>query len=318
MKRRPHEESGRKGTGSDKTPFMTLTSTQSRQYPPIPSKFLAEQEHLLAEENRRLKDKVNRLLGEKDIFILNLQYYERQAKQSHQQLQQLQQQLQQQQLQLLQQHLQYSEQQKPYFWYSGAYDTQNRRLKEALELVKMAEAAQRHCEMSLRNAEEREANAVRYLKNENFQVKEKLKHFETEIKRVQEKSIREMIDGRWGPPPDEIIRDRLNVLHRDIRDWAKRWAGGPIELDRPPSNEAERDFFQNYLPHFVRTAADGKLPINIAKPNQKIIDKIPSLLLMAAVAYEIQTHFFERGFFCFEAARVEMLEELHDELMEGL
>jgi hypothetical protein len=315
MKRRPHEESGREGTGGDETLFMTSTSTQSRQCPPIPPKFPVEQEHLLAEENRRLNDEVNRLLGERNVFILNLQNYEHQANQSHQQLQQLQQ-------QLLQQHPQYSQQQKSYFWnrldISGAYDSQNRRLKEAQEQVKMVEAAWRHCEMRLRHAEEREANAVRYLKNENFQVKEKLKHFETEIKRMQEKSIREMVDGRWGPPPDEIIRDRLNVLHRDIRDWAKRWAGGPIELDRPPSSEAECDFFQYYLPRFVRTAADGRLPINITKPNQKIIDKIPSLLLMAAVAYEIQTHFFERRFFCFEATRVEMLEEMHKELIDGL
>jgi hypothetical protein len=46
-------------------------------------------------------------------------------------------------------------------------------------------------------------------------------------------------------------------------------------------------------------------------------DKISSLLLTAALAYEIQTRFFEKPLFCFEERRVQVLEDTHKELMEG-
>ena len=171
----------------------------------------------------------------------------------------------------------------------------------------------------LRKAEARETEAqegLNYWKNQNLVLSEQLMTYETEIQRRQEKSIRDMTDGRWNPVPDDTIRDRFEMLHRDIRDWAKQWAGGPLRLDSL-GPETANDFIQKYLVEFVQCAKDSVLPVDVAKPKPKMKDKMTSLLLTAALAYEIQTCFFEDAFFCVDPKHGRVLGQMHQDFVKG-
>jgi hypothetical protein len=175
------------------------------------------------------------------------------------------------------------------------------------------------CQATLRMVEANEADnrrGIQILQKENFNLRERLKFFEEEIKRSQEKSIREMTDGRWGPVPDDMLRDRLNILHRDIRDWARKWVGGPLELDTLPS-ETRRDFVQTYLSRVV-PVTEGRLPASIEMPTSKMKEKLPLLLLTGVLAYEVQSQFFGNPFFCFKEGCDSVLAETYEELIEGL
>src|SRR6202000_1603423 len=116
--------------------------------------------------------------------------------------------------------------------------------------------------------------------------------------------------------PDDMLRDRLNILHRDIRDWARKWVGRPLELDTLPS-ETRRDFVQTYLSRVV-PVTEGRLPASIEMPTSKMKEKLPLLLLTGVLAYEVQSQFFGNPFFCFKEGCDSVLAETYEELIDGL
>lgn len=178
----------------------------------------------------------------------------------------------------------------------------------------------RSLQADLKRTEQREATAqegVNYLKLQNQELTEKSRAFQTEVKRTQEKSIREMTDARWAPIPDDFHREHLKNLHQDIRNWAKNWASSSLKLDTLP-HETRRDFVQNYLSRVCQLTQDGKLPAELSSPKSKMKDKAPWLLLNALLAHEVQTEVLAKKFFCFENTRALALEETHKELLAGL
>ena len=165
-------------------------------------------------------------------------------------------------------------------------------------------------------ASERDAmNGVEHLKRENFELVEQLKKFAEELRRTQERSIRDMTDGRWVPLPDETVRDRLRRLDRDVRDWAKRWVGPPLRLDSL-SPEVRRDFVDNYLCRVV-PRINGRPPLSITSPKPRMEDRLSLLLLMAVLADEIMECFFESPFFCFDEDSCQVLAITYQELTQG-
>lgn len=209
-------------------------------------------------------------------------------------------------------------------WLKGGRQEEDyHRLKAELEKkgddLSIIEVELQKCQATLRRVTENEADTrreIEFLQKENFNLREQLELFKAEIKRSQEKSIREMTDGRWGPVPDDMLRDRLNTLYLDIRDWARKWVGGPLELDNLPS-DTRQDFVRTYLSRVV-PVTEGRLPPSIEMPNSKMKEKLPWLLLTGVLAHEVQSQFFDNPFFCFKDGSDSILAEVYKELAKGL
>jgi hypothetical protein len=199
------------------------------------------------------------------------------------------------------------------------YGNRDMEIRSLRENERTMTAKFKQLEIALKTAKSKEAEAqegVLHLKEENRYWMEKVKQYEADLKQTQEKSIREMSDGRWNPIPDKDIRDGLYVLNQDVRDWAKKWASGPMKLDSMPP-ETRKDFIQSFLSRFVRLDSTGSLPPGVAYPTTRIKDKMPWLLLGSALADEIQHQFFRSPFFCADAKHREALEETYKELIRG-
>lgn len=192
-----------------------------------------------------------------------------------------------------------------------------RKLQES-EAILVAENQQQ--DVIIKNLTEKEAEAqegVLYLKQENLLWMKKANQYEADLKQTQEKSIREMTEGRWNPIPDKDIRDRLYVLNQDVRDWSRSWATTTFKLENIPE-ELRKDFVRSFLVEFVQPDASGRLPTAIGSPNAKMKDKLSWLLLSSALSCEIEREYFTSPFFCADANHEKALEDTYAQLIKGL
>lgn len=112
-----------------------------------------------------------------------------------------------------------------------------------------------------------------------------------QIKQLQAKLMQGLVDGRWTPAPDDKIRDQLTSLNFEIKNWSKDWAIQTFEQIRmdPEAFSTLAQFSQ---------AFENVLSTSTAPIPPKLMDKLPAILLSAALANEIQLAFFDDPFFC--------------------
>lgn len=176
----------------------------------------------------------------------------------------------------------------------------NKRQKQAAQ-----QAAQQATQQVQRQAQE----SFDRLNRENESKKEA---WEAQNRLLLDKITRDKVEGRWTALPDSDIKHRLNNLNKEMRDWAQAWANKSLSLDKGVNKETVK-----FLSNFVRLEIDNSLPSFVKKPSGKNKDRIPSLLLHAALAYTVQDAFFDSPFFCTTPEQTDVLEELHKHILKG-
>ncbi|ETI29373.1 hypothetical protein G647_01826 [Cladophialophora carrionii CBS 160.54] len=161
----------------------------------------------------------------------------------------------------------------------------------------------------------RDATAsLRDMDQEKQRLQRDLDQSEANVRALVEAATRNMSSGRWNPPPDDDIRNELNRLHGMVRDWAKDWAVDGLPEHRTQDPEYI-SFKQNYLAEFVWATDRGSLPPAIDSPAGKLKQRLPDLLLTAALSHTIHDAFFANAFFCAPPEFVGALRKVYEELI---
>lgn len=153
------------------------------------------------------------------------------------------------------------------------------------------------------------------LEQNNRAISNRLEQSEADVRQLLDQLTREKVDGKWNPPPDDDIRQELQALHTRIKTWAKNWAVGALKLDQLEPDLLQQ--FLKYMSQFVQFTPDGALPPSIGKPVSRMVDKIPALLLNAALAHEIHAAFFKNSFFIVPK-HSKALQEIFGQVVKGL
>ncbi|KAF3480817.1 uncharacterized protein GIQ15_06164 [Arthroderma uncinatum] len=139
-----------------------------------------------------------------------------------------------------------------------------------------------------------EGNA--FTKNENFQLRGKLREINGLIRRTQERAFGEIGQGKWSSQPDRDVRDDLSLFQRGIRDWSKEYAVDSIAaLQSSKMSEEDKGEFLNNLGKVLTLSDNGSIPGSLA--SGKMERKLPSILLNALVAHDVYTQVFDDPFY---------------------
>jgi myosin heavy subunit len=144
--------------------------------------------------------------------------------------------------------------------------------------------------------EEKHLNWIAQLKDQLMAARQKVDFYQDASQRDQEQSFKRMSDARWTPVDDATIRNDFIELQRSIRDWAKEYSTTPLRWD--VLHPDTRQEFLQYLSRVVQLTSKGTLPHEFISSTSNMTEKWPHMLLSAELAYEIQTQFFHRPFFC--------------------
>ncbi|EXJ59777.1 hypothetical protein A1O7_03924 [Cladophialophora yegresii CBS 114405] len=158
--------------------------------------------------------------------------------------------------------------------------------------------------------------SLKDMDQEKQRLQRDLDQSEANVRALVEAATRNMSSGRWNPPPDDDIRNELNRLHGMVRDWARDWAidGLPEHRTQDPEYIS---FKQDYLAEFVWANDRGNLPPAIESPAGKLKQRLPDLLLTAALSHTIHEAFFSNAFFCAPPEFVGALRKTYEELILG-
>ncbi|KAK5076169.1 hypothetical protein LTR64_006354 [Lithohypha guttulata] len=137
--------------------------------------------------------------------------------------------------------------------------------------------------------------------------------YDDQIRQLMDRLTSDRSEGRWNPPPDDEIRQRLSILNNDIRDWSRDWAVRNPNFDQHFQAELVK-----FLADFIRMDREGRLPSYFRKAPRKLHDKLSATLLHAAVSDEIQDSFFESPFFCLGQLEQHAMESIFKDLTLGL
>ncbi|KAM5451807.1 hypothetical protein MaudCBS49596_003635 [Microsporum audouinii] len=139
-----------------------------------------------------------------------------------------------------------------------------------------------------------EGNA--FTKDENFQLRGKIRELNGLIRRTQERAFGEISQGKWASQPDRDIRDDLSLFQRELRDWSKEYALDSIStLQALKMSEEEKEEFLCNLSKVVTLSDSGSIPATLR--SGKMERKLPSILLNALVAHDVYTQVFDDPFY---------------------
>jgi hypothetical protein len=127
------------------------------------------------------------------------------------------------------------------------------------------------------------------LEEDKTSLSEKVKQSEEQVRELLDKLMQGKALGRWNPPPDSELRSRFGMLQTSMRDWSKTWAVKGI-------GKFPMETIKSLLTDFVALQSDGSLPRTLASPG--FADRLPYLLLNAALAHEVQNSIFNNDFLC--------------------
>ncbi len=190
--------------------------------------------------------------------------------------------------------------------------TENARNMEAWALSHEDRALQ--AQARLQKVEEDAASEYDNLQKQNQALASRLDQSEANVRQLLDQLTQGKVDGKWDPPPDEEIRDSTHALHNRVKAWAKKWTNTALKLSQLDPDIEQK--FVRYLGKFVQLTPDGSLPPMIVKPSTRMADKVPALLLNAALAHEIHKAFFENSFFV-RSKHAKALDEIFDDVVDG-
>jgi hypothetical protein len=160
------------------------------------------------------------------------------------------------------------------------------------------------------------AESLRDMDQERQRLQRDLDQSEANVRALVEAATRNMSSGRWNPPPDDDIRNQLDRLYGSVREWAKCWAIDAMPEYRTQDPEFA-SFKQVYLAQFVWANDKKGLPPAIDNPAGKFKQRLPDLLLTAALSHTIHNEFFANPFFCAPLEVMGALREVYEELISG-
>ncbi|KAK2855715.1 hypothetical protein FQN49_004911 [Arthroderma sp. PD_2] len=135
-----------------------------------------------------------------------------------------------------------------------------------------------------------------FTKNENFQLRGKLRELNGLIRRTQERAFGEIGQGKWSSQPDRDVRDDLSLFQRGIRDWSKEYAlDSTTTLQALKMSEEEKEEFLCNLSKVLTLSENGIIPGTLR--SGKMERKLPSILLNALVAHDVYTQVFDDPFY---------------------
>ncbi|KAF3899504.1 hypothetical protein GY631_0545 [Trichophyton interdigitale] len=135
-----------------------------------------------------------------------------------------------------------------------------------------------------------------FTKDENFQLRGKIRELNGLIRRTQERAFGEICQGKWASQPDRDIRDELSLFQRQLRDWSKEYAlDSASSLQALKMSEEEKDDFLCNLSKVVTLSENGSIPATLR--SGKMERRLPSILLNALVAHDIYTQIFDDPFY---------------------
>ncbi|KAK2733111.1 hypothetical protein FQN57_002303 [Myotisia sp. PD_48] len=135
-----------------------------------------------------------------------------------------------------------------------------------------------------------------FTKNENFELREKIKELNSVIRRMQERAFGGVGGGRWTAQPDQTIRDNLSLFQRQIRDWSKEYAIESIlMMEQLKLTGDEKDDFLNALAGVMTLAENGSIPEYLYAG--KMGKRLPAIILNALLARDIYTLIFDDPFY---------------------
>jgi hypothetical protein len=196
-------------------------------------------------------------------------------------------------------------------------------VREAKEQASEADVRCRQAEIRLGNIEAKFSSyrsqaeaAMKSFELEKGTLLSQLEQSEANVRRLLDSALKDQIDGKWNPLPDETIRSDMQNLHTKVRDWCKRWATTSL-LDLRDKATNPHGPLMTYLGRFIVLNDNGTLPAAIDRPSGRMRDKIPAVLLNAALSDEINKTFFTDPCFCVGAESVSAFSTMLRELITG-
>lgn len=206
----------------------------------------------------------------------------------------------------------------------NAADGLKAQLDDALATLKETRhklAASREEVAAAKTTAEEMSDRCTEIEEEAVQALEKLQKEHTKQLDTKDGRIRQLLnqamagkaEGKWNPIPDGETRRQLTVLNNEIRSFSKEWASSSLEA---LESLMKVPVVARYFSRFVRVSP-GHLPPSLRKVPPKILEKLPSVLLNAAIADEVQDSFLGNPFFCISVEAQPAFKKIFIDLVKG-
>lgn len=174
-------------------------------------------------------------------------------------------------------------------------------------------AAKKEAEQMDEKCSDLEDEAVRALEKLQKEHTKQLDARDGHIRQLLNQAMAGKAEGRWNPTPDGETRRQLAVLNNEIRSFSKEWAATSLEA---LESLMKVPVVARYYSRFVRVS-QGHLPPSLRKVSPKMLEKLPAVLLNAAVADEVQDSFFGNPFFCISVEAQPAFKKIFIDLVKG-